>query len=212
VHALDGLRDGFFLDSGASNGTRGSNTLLLESTFGWRGICVEPNAEMYAELTAARSCICVNCCLYDRARDVQFFEAAGVLGGIVDEYDPNLLCQAKTLVASQGGDGRVEAVTKPARTIGSILQEFRAPRVIDYWSLDTEGSELTILQSFPFDQYILRMLSVEHNYAPSREAIRRFLEERGLRRTHVLGIDDVYMLDAGTTERAWRSRAWSRGT
>jgi FkbM family methyltransferase len=211
VQALGGLRDGFFLDSGASNGVRGSNTLLLESAYGWQGICVEPNAEMFAELARARSCICVSCCLYDRAGEVEFFEAAGVLGGILDEYDPNLLSQARTLVATQGGDGRIESVTKPARTIGSVLREFEAPRVIDYWSLDTEGSELAILQSFPFDQYAVRILSVEHNYAPSRETIRLFLEGHGYRRTHVLGIDDVYMLEPPGAE-AWRSRAWSRGT
>ena len=212
VEVLGGLRGGFFLDSGASNGVRGSNTLLLESAFGWQGICVEPNEAMFAELSAARTCTCVSCCLYDRAGEVEFFEAAGVLGGILAEYDPNLLRQAQTLVASQGGDGRFEAVTKPARTIGSVLQEFGAPRVIDYWSLDTEGSELAILQSFPFDRHVVRMLSVEHNYAPSRDPIRRFLEGQGYRRTHVLGIDDVYMLESPTGQGAWRSRAWSRGS
>ena len=202
VEALGGLQGGFFLDSGASDGVSGSNTLLLETSFGWRGICVEPNDQLFARLARARRNPCVNCCLYDRSGEVEFFEAAGVLGGILDEYDPNLLRQARSLVASQGGNGRPEAVTKPARTIGSILQEFGAPRVIDYWSLDTEGSELAILKSFPFHQYSVRLLTVEHNLSPSREKIRRFLEAHGYRRTRVLGIDDAYMLDAPQAARS----------
>ena len=47
----------------------------------------------------------MNCCLYDRPGDVEFFEAAGVLGGILEEYHPGLLRQARDLVASQLGPG-----------------------------------------------------------------------------------------------------------
>lgn len=210
LEALGGLRGGFFLDSGASDGVSGSNTLLLETSFDWRGICVEPNDQLFDRLARARRSTCVHCCLYDRAGEVQFFEAAGVLGGILDEYDPNLLHQARSLAASQAGDGRSDPVTKPARTIGSILKEFNAPRTIDYWSLDTEGSELAILKSFPFHEYVVRLLTVEHNLTPNRERIRRFLEAQGYRRTKVLGIDDAYMLEAPAPPAAWRSRAWSR--
>jgi FkbM family methyltransferase len=213
VQALGGQRGGFFLDSGASDGVSGSNTLLLESRFGWRGICVEPNERLFARLARARRCICVNHCLYDRPGEVAFFEAAGVLGGIVDEYDPGHLRYAETVVRSQlDGHTGDAVVRKPARTIRSILRECRAPRVIDYWSLDTEGSELAILKSFPFDEYAVRVLTVEHNLTPAREAIRRLLEVRGYRRAQSLGIDDGYILDSSRWRRPWRSAAWSRAT
>ena len=210
VEALDGLRGGFFIDSGASDGVSGSNTLLLESSFGWQGICVEPNDRSFAQLTRARHCVCVNCCLYDQPGEVSFFEAAGVLGGIVDEYDPGLLRFARSLVDSQLGEG-ASPVTKPARTIRSILREYDAPRIIDYWSLDTEGSEFAILNSFPFDEYVVRVLTVEHNLTPVRETIRRFLQANGYHRARVLGIDDGYVFGSSIQNWAWRSRAWSRG-
>jgi FkbM family methyltransferase len=209
VEALDGLRGGFFLDSGASDGVSGSNSLLLESQFGWRGICVEPNTDSFARLVRARSCACVNCCLYDRPGEVSFFEAAGVLGGIVDEYDPGLLRYARSLVDQQLG-ADPGPVTKQARTVRSILREHGAPRVIDYWSLDTEGSELAILTSFPWEEYAVRVLTVEHNLTPVRERIRRLLEARGYQRVRVLGIDDGYLLRSSTSVSGWRSRAWSR--
>ncbi|MFL6139738.1 MAG: FkbM family methyltransferase [Frankiaceae bacterium] len=209
VEALGGLRGGFFLDSGASDGVSGSNTLLLESGFGWRGICVEPNEQLFARLSGARRCACVNCCLYDRDGEVTFFEAAGVLGGIVDEYDPGLLSYARAMVDAQQGAG-AGPVPKPARTIRSLLRELRAPRVIDYWSLDTEGSELALLRSFPFDEHVVRVLTVEHNLTPAREAIRCFLEARGYRRARAMGIDDGYVLGTSMPRQAWRSAAWSR--
>jgi Methyltransferase FkbM domain len=211
VRVLNGLRGGFFLDSGASNGVSGSNSLLLETNYGWQGICVEPNDGLFARLTSSRQCICVNCCLYDREGDVAFFEAAGVLGGILDTYDPGHLQYARSVVGPSHNDDDDRSdgiVTKGARPIRSVLREFGAPNVIDYWSLDTEGSELSILKSFPYDEYTVRVITVEHNFTSARSDIRRFLEARGYHLAEPLGIDDGYVLDAPWGEQAWRSAAW----
>src|SRR5208282_5027346 len=83
-------------------------------------------------------------------------------------------------------------VTRPARTLRSVLRDCNAPPVIDYWSLDTEGSELTILKSFPFDEYSFRVLTVEHNRLPVKEDIRRFLNGHGYTRVRTIDIDDCY--------------------
>jgi Methyltransferase FkbM domain len=82
-------------------------------------------------------------------------------------------------------------VKKAARRLRSVLQECGAPRIIDYWSLDTEGSELTILKSFPFDAYCV--LTIEHNRFSVRDEIRAFLEARGYWWVRDMGIDDCYV-------------------
>jgi hypothetical protein len=191
---LLGFRQGgFFLDSGATNGVRCNNTWLLESAFAWKGICVEPDDAAFAELVNNRTCRCFNCCLYDRPGQVDFVEA-GTLGGILDQFDPTHLELAKRCHHLAGdASGKPVTVAKEARTILSILKECAAPRVIDYWSLDTEGSELTLLRSFPFDEYTFHVLSVEHNWLPVREQIKTFLESRGYRRVREMQIDDIYM-------------------
>ena len=74
LEVLNEQRGGFFLDSGASNGVQGSNTKLLEASLGWTGICIEPNARMFAELVKNRTSICLNCCLYDTAGTVEFWK------------------------------------------------------------------------------------------------------------------------------------------
>jgi len=213
---LGGMRNGYFLDSGASNGVRGSNTFLLETSFQWRGICVEPNEQMFGELVRNRKCVCVRCCLYDRDGEVEFLEDAGVYGGILGEYDPEHLRFTRHVLGQQWPEGApAPTVTKPARTIRSVLRQAGAPRVIDYWSLDTEGSELALLRSFPFDEYRVRVLTVEHNDSSAREPIREFLESRGYTRVAVLGIDDGYAWNGEVPARAWRSAAWRgvrRGT
>ena len=205
------MKGGFFLDSGASDGVRVSNTWLLEMSFGWKGICVEPNAAAFRKLVRNRRCCCINSCLYDRERTVDFVEEAGVLGGILEEYDPAHLRFAKAVYSLQeSADGRPPTTPKAARTILSVLKECNAPPLIDYWSLDTEGSELKLLQSFPFEKYSFRVLTVEHNFLPAREQIRKFLEARGYQRIRTLEIDDCYVKPVDLPHSSWRSQAWMR--
>jgi hypothetical protein len=218
LEALAGQRGGFFLDSGASNGVRFSNTLLLEQSFGWRGICIEPNDLFFVELIRNRKCHCLNCCIYDRDGAVEFVEDAAVLGGVLAEYDPFHLEYAKSNFGLKSdAAGKPVTVRKISRTLRSVLRECNAPSVIDYWSLDTEGSEFTILKSFPFEEYSFRVITVEHNWLPLRAYIRRFLESRGYRLIKALGCDDCYVrardlenLGHYLSAPAWRSRAWAR--
>ena len=204
LQLLGGLRGGFFLDSGAADGVTGSNTQLLEEKFGWTGICVEPNSAFFAALVKNRRCQCVNCCLYDVEGPVEFVEA-DFLGGIRMEFADQHLRQIKKRYGIEP-----ETVSRPAHTLRAVLSDCNAPRTIDYWSLDTEGSELTILKSFPFDEYSFRVLTVEHNHLPAQENIRRFLEDRGYTRVRTIGIDDCYVLAKEIKRPPWRSHAWLR--
>ena len=200
LELLEGKRNGYFLDSGAADGRSSSNTLLLETEYEWNGICVEPNPELFAELTRHRRCHCVNACLYDRDGDVEFVDAR-FLGGIRETYAPS---QLRFLHTRPSGPPPI--VRRPTRTLRSVLREFNAPAVIDYWSLDTEGSELKILQSFPFDTHQVRVLTVEHNRRPDYRAhIRELLERHGYRLLKNLDIDDCYTLGVTAGPPMWRS-------
>jgi hypothetical protein len=214
IDILGGLRGGFFLDSGAADGLRSSNTWMLETSFGWDGICVEPNDEFFVALQKNRQCRTVHCCLHDLTGTAEFLEEAGLLGGILNEYSTSVLDYIRDHGhASFDSAGRIRTVRKQTRTVRSVLRECAAPRIIDYWSLDTEGSELTILRSFPFDEYTFRVLTVEHNHLPVRDDIRKLLESRGYQRIGAMGVDDCYASeDFLTLGRAasWRSKAWSR--
>lgn len=211
IEALGWLRGGYFLDSGASDGVGGSNSYVLETQFDWSGICIEPNDRMFLQLQANRRCICINCCLWHRAGPVEFFEAAGVYGGIVEAYDGRIQQFAEEQAKAASTQRELPTpVCKQAREIREILKTCKAPETIDYWSLDTEGSELAILKSFPFDQHEIRVLTVEHNYTAMRGHINEFLASKNMTRIAELGIDDVYMSRHVGRSSAWRSQVWTR--
>jgi len=157
-----------------------------------------------------RRCYCVNCWLYDQEGTVDFVEA-DTLGGMLKEYHPaHSQYATKTFRVPKDAAGKTKTVRKPARTIRSILKECAAPPIIDYWSLDTEGSEFTILKSFPFDEYSFRVLTVEHNRLPVRHQIGQFLQGHGYRLVREMGIDDCYVKDISLPSLSWRSQAWRR--
>ena len=57
-----------------------------------------------------------------------------------------------------------------------LLAAHNCPREIDYLSIDTEGSELPILNAFDFSKYDIKIVTVEHNYCePDRQQIHDLL-------------------------------------
>jgi len=206
IDVLHGMRGGFFLDSGAADGVMGSNTLRLEREFAWTGICVEPNACYWDELVRNRTAVCAPYCLYSRNGTVKFLEA-GPLGGIAAHQSEASLGAIADLPASAlGPSGQTNRIRRTCRTPSALLREFRAPPVIDYWSLDTEGSEFEILRSFPFEEFGVRLLTVEHNYGPDRPRIARFLAGKGYICLGSLGVDDCYVLPGALPPSSTRFR------
>ena len=153
VDILGGKRNGYFVEAGALDGIHGSNTLLLEEDYGWSGICVEPDPQLFAELRRNRRCVCESVCLYDRCGYVEFMGGVRGWGGVVEH-----LSESKR---SEWGHGRPVKIA--AITLATLLERGRAPSIIDYLSLDTEGSEYMILKQFPFDRYRFRVISIEGN-------------------------------------------------
>ena len=184
-----GKERGSFVDVGAHNGKYLSNTYILENVFGWQGICVEPNTKLFAELQITRTCILENCCLLDEIRLVNYLEVEGDVlaqahSGIVD-----YLGSASYVLPDQAA-----ATPKQALTLGSLLEKHRFPRVIDYLSIDTEGSEFLILKNFPFEKFRFNAITIEHNNEPLARGLQRaLLRKHGyiLIKTHQ--VDDYWV-------------------
>ena len=65
-------------------------------------------------------------------------------------------------------------------TLNSAFALHNAPSTIDYISIDTEGSELEVLQGLDFNRYDVRFLTIEHNYVPGKkEAFAEYLAPFG---------------------------------
>jgi FkbM family methyltransferase len=146
LNKLNNKREGYFIDSGACDGVYLSNTLKLEKEFGWNGICVEPLPSFIETLKRVRECNIIQCGLDTTERTFKLRDA-----------------HANSRLEDSG------SIEVQCYTIGTVLKMFQAPSLIDYWSLDIEGNELSILESFPWDSYHINCLSVEHNTNVSEE-------------------------------------------
>ena len=153
-----GKRGGFFVDLAATDGIKLSNTYVLEKRFGWTGIAIEPNPDSFALLRQNRSCICVNACIDGDFGKVEFLPNDGHGGIVADDTDNSPAMRA----------GRIEEWRAAGRTLvldayplAEILRLHAAPRAIDFFSLDVEGSETRILRTFPFDEYRFLAMCIE---------------------------------------------------
>ena len=80
-------------------------------------------------------------------------------------------------------------------SLTDLLEKYDSPSVIDYLSIDTEGSELDILMSLDFARYRFRTITCEHNFTPAREKILDLLTTKGYTRvlTDFSNFDDWYV-------------------
>lgn len=84
----------------------------------------------------------------------------------------NYITCFKEVVNCNKKDINVETIT-----LNDILAQNNSPLIIDYLSIDTEGTEFEILKSINYNKYILSIVHVEHNYIePLRSNIKEFLE------------------------------------
>jgi hypothetical protein len=77
-------------------------------------------------------------------------------------------------IRNQGKRYSVETVS-----LEELLSFYDAPRNISYLSIDTEGSEYSILQAFDFSKFTFDLITVEHNFTESRLRIKNLLNENG---------------------------------
>jgi len=151
-------RGRFFLDLGASDGFLGTNTLILEKHFGWDGICIEPDLQLYNTLCKERSCKCLNVCIDGENQQVEYLNNEG-RGGIIDDDTDNNLEQRRDLILKYRGENKTSIFE--TRTLHEVLEENKAPKIIDYFSFDVEGAETRILRNFPFNLYTFLALTIE---------------------------------------------------
>lgn len=155
-------RNGYFLDIGAHDGISISNTYLLEWRYNWDGLCIEANPQTYFSLTQNRKAKCINACLDDKEGEVEF-ALRGIMGGIISNNLDNQQITAETAVQ------RIKTVP-----LIKVLEEYGAPRVIDYLSIDVEGAEDRVLGAFQFDEYRFNCITIERPSEQLRNLFQRY--------------------------------------
>jgi FkbM family methyltransferase len=169
---LSRIKDpGFFVDIGATNGIEKSNTYALELA-GWRGICVEPNPHYFEELVKNRKCTLSPLAIYKESDLDLNLILAGEYSSLLDYANDDHHYRERAGKSLQ----KIKTIT-----LDKLLAINDAPNRIDYLSLDTEGAELEILESFSWD-YDIQLITIEHNNGKNKEPIAALLEAKGYKK------------------------------
>ena len=156
---------GFFLEIGADDGVRFSNCKFFEETLNWNGIAIEARKGAYEKLISNRKCNCIHAVLSDVVENTKFLDIRGYglgLSGLVNKYDPRHVNRIKQEVKNPNNKGS-EIINVQTEKLNNILDKYNIKN-IDFLSIDTEGSELSILKTIDFNKYNIDVITIEDNY------------------------------------------------
>jgi len=187
LEQLKWKQGGYFVEFGATDGVLLSNTWLLEKHFGWQGLCAEPNPKLFKRLQMNRSCSISPACIYRSTGEQMRFVCADAYGGLADLGQDDQHVDKRNAYAAVG-----DVIEVTTTSLMDLLDQHQAPAVIDYLSIDTEGSELEILLGIDWNRYQFRCITVEHNFTVQREGIQALLEGQGYQRREAQW-DDWYV-------------------
>ena len=186
-------RNGYFVEFGATNGIDLSNSCLLEKEYGWNGVLAEPARCWHEALRKNRSSVVDTRCVWGTSGEwLDFNEVEGAELSTINSYsnsDHHAKARARGLLY------KVETVS-----LNDLLIQHGAPQLIDYLSIDTEGSEFDILSKLDYNKFNFRVITAEHNYGPGREKLLKLLESHKYRRVlpDFSRFEDWYLFDVAS--------------
>lgn len=161
---LMNFKNGTFIEVGACDGVKQSNTKRLEEYHGWTGVLIEPSEVVFKQLQANRpNSHCFNCALGSFQED-----GTEVWG----DFDGSLMSSIDGWRIGRPADKRIMM-----RSLQSILDEVHVSH-INFFSLDTEGYETNVLKGIDFDRTTFDYILVEIYHAEFDEIV-NFLSDKG---------------------------------
>ncbi|XP_050712122.1 uncharacterized protein LOC126996076 [Eriocheir sinensis] len=166
---FEGQRGGFFVEAGALDGQMLSNSLWLERELGWTGLLVEPDPVSYSRLvTKHRKAWTSNTCLsHTGVTKASVHVSLTLPAGYRARpwYMKGSSYEIGFSLNSPSISNYVNAADKSYSVVSCfpLVSYLRALNVstIDFLSLDTQGSEMEILKTIPWDEVNVRAVVVE---------------------------------------------------
>lgn len=183
--------DATYVEMGAFDGIRESNSRFFDVCLGWSGLLIEANPTMYQKLLRNRphshrmsfapSC---NATEEQSNKTLQFHDYpltnAGLSGSALTYKDRHV-------------------VNVPCGSLTPVLQEVLNGHV-DFFSLDVEGSEPSVVENIDFDKVFIELLMVEHSnkhctvHCESRDRVRTRMQLANYTRySNVIAKSDLYI-------------------
>lgn len=179
---LGNIMGGFFIEIGGNDGISQSNSKYLEMFQDWNGLLVEPEPENFRRMFLTRNFSTHKvraACVDFEYRQTEVELSSGDLMSVALDLPTDLANrQSHIALARNFQKRRIKSptFTAPARTLDSLLDEVAAPKTIDFFSLDVEGAEMSVLQGLDFDRWNISFLLIESR---SPKELETFLNAKG---------------------------------
>ena len=152
AQAFAGQASGFYIDVGAGHPVA-DNVSCWFYLAGWRGLVIEPQAEL-AALYA-----------HVRRRDIAVAALVGRTSGLADFYHVKRLHGFSTTIAAHAQSARGfgadhDAVRMPMLTLAELCEK-HAPPAIDFLKIDVEGAEGDVLAGNDWARFRPRVILLE---------------------------------------------------
>lgn len=179
---------GTYVDVGANIPDSSSNTYLFYQQ-GWRGVCIEPIAELYQALCEQRSQDRhLNLAVSDHDGMAVFYECK-------EEHDLSTL-SAQIAEGLRRSGYTVLPYEIPVRTLRSLAAEYEIEPP-DLLSIDVEGHEKEVLSGMPFDLWHPKVIIVEatvpRTLIPSESSWEPILLRHGYKLQTMVYVNRIYV-------------------
>ena len=196
-------RGGTFLELGANNGFA-SNTRYLESCLGWTGLLIEGHPKTFHALNTTRphSLLLASAVCAEHGY-AAYSNRSGPTAGI--------LAHMSRAHMSRWRIGAKGTLAVPCGPLGDWLELLRMHE-IDFFSLDVEGAELSVLRTIDWSRLSLGIIIIEcaRNgcLSDSDQQVEQLLTSKGLRRSMTLRVrHDIW--NAAFVNDSWTG-TWGR--